>query len=236
MGGPISIAIDGPVGSGKTAVGGVLAGRLGIRFLDTGLMYRAVTLAALARGLEPEEEDALSVLAADIGMEPVSEGQRLAVDGEDVTDRLRSAEVERRVSAVSAISGVREALVSRQRRLAANQDIVMAGRDIGTVVLPDADLKVYLDASIEVRARRRHRELASGADPLPLSEVTDDLARRDGMDSGRADSPLRAAPGAARVDTDSLDVGGVVERILAVMALQVSLGWKAPDGYTLPRL
>ena len=214
-----SMAIDGPVASGKTAVGRLLADRLGFGFLDTGLMYRAVTLAALCRRISPDDDGALSALAADMTIEVVSEGgaQRLLVDGEDVTGQLRDPAVERVVSRVSEVSGVRAALVRRQREMSESAPVVMVGRDIGTVVLPDAGLKVYLEASVEVRARRRHRELEARGDPPPLEQVVDDLTRRDKMDSQRADSPLRAACDAVRIFTDDLDVEGVVERVMGMI-------------------
>ena len=205
--------------SGKTAVGQMLAARLGLGFLDTGLMYRAVTLAALRRGVSPHDDGALSPLAADMTFEVVSEGgaQRLLVDGEDVTGQLRDPGVERGVSRVSEVSGVRAALVRHQREMAESAPIVMVGRDIGTVVLPDAGLKVYLEASVDIRARRRHRELEARGDPPPLDQVVEDLMRRDRMDSHRADSPLRAADDAVRILTDDLDVESVVERIMAMI-------------------
>ena len=214
-----SMAIDGPVASGKTAVGRLLADRLGFGFLDTGLMYRAVTLEAHCRGISTDDDGALSRLAADMTIEAVSEGgaQRLLVDGEDVTGQLRDPAVERVVSRVSEVSGVRAALVRRQREMSESAPVVMVGRDIGTVVLPDAGVKVYLEASVEVRARRRHRELEARGDPPPLEQVVDDLTRRDKMDSQRADSPLRAACDAVRIFTDDLDVEGVVERVMGMI-------------------
>ena len=213
------MAIDGPVASGKTAVGRLLADRLGFGFLDTGLMYRAVTLEAHCRGISTDDDGALSRLAADMTIEAASEGgaQRLLVDGEDVTGQLRDPAVERVVSRVSEVSGVRAALVRRQREMSESAPVVMVGRDIGTVVLPDAGLKVYLEASVEVRARRRHRELEARGDPPPLEQVVDDLTRRDKMDSQRADSPLRAACDAVRIFTDDLDVEGVVERVMGMI-------------------
>ena len=214
-----SITIDGPVASGKTAVGRRLADRLGFGFLDTGLMYRAVTLAALCRGVPTDDDAALAALADAMVIDAVWEGgaQRLLVDGEDVTGRLRDATVERVVSRVSEVPGVRAALVRRQREMSAETPTVMVGRDIGTVVLPDAGLKVYLEASVEVRARRRHRELAAKGNPPSLEQVIDDLTRRDRMDSERADSPLRAADDAVRVSTDHLTLEAVVERVMEMI-------------------
>lgn len=182
-------------------------------------MYRAVTLAALCRGVSTDDDGALAALADGMVIEAVWEGgvQGLLVDGEDVTGELRDPAVERVVSRVSEVSGVRTALVRRQREMSVETPTVMVGRDIGTVVLPDAGLKVYLEASVEVRARRRYRELATKGDAPSLEQVVADLTRRDRMDSERADSPLRAAHDAVRIFTDDLDVEGVVERVMEMM-------------------
>ena len=197
----------------------MVADRLGFRFLDTGLMYRAVTLKAISRGVALEDEETLSALAAGLTIELISKlgGERLLIEGEDVTDRLRDPEVDRGVSAVSKVSGVRTALVKSQREMAEKEAVVMVGRDIGTVVLPDAGLKVYLSASVDLRARRRHRDLMESGDEAMLERVVADLTRRDKMDSERADSPLRVAHDAVRTDTDDLDIEGVVARILAMV-------------------
>ena len=182
-------------------------------------MYRAVSLAALCRGVSTDDDGALSKLAADMKIEAVLERgtQRLLVDGQDVTGSLREEAVERVVSRVSEVPGVRAVLVRRQREMSESAATVMVGRDIGTVVLPDAGLKVYLEASVEVRASRRHRELSAKGDQRPLTQVIDDLTRRDRMDSQRADSPLRAAGDAVRIVTDDLDVEGVVELVMEMI-------------------
>ncbi len=213
-----SIAIDGPVASGKTAVGRVVATRLGIRFLDTGTMYRAVTWVAIQLGTDLDDDDALTAIAESVDMRLVAgdAGDRLIVDGQDITDHIRDRDVERGVSLVSAVSGVRTALVGQQRVVASQGSIVMVGRDIGTVVLPDADVKVFLQASMEVRAKRRYDELRSLGKSPNYQHVTDDLARRDKIDSERADSPLRRAPDAVLLDTDDLTVEEVVRRIQGV--------------------
>lgn len=215
-----SIAIDGPVASGKTTVGRIVAHRLGFRFLDTGLMYRAVTWVALERDIGLEDGDTLATMAEGltINLVPGFGDDHLLADGEDVTEHLRDPKVDAGVSFVSRISGVRTVLVKRQREIAERDAFVMVGRDIGTVVLPHAGLKVYLGASVELRARRRHHEIAKEAgEALPYEQVLADLTRRDRIDSERADSPLRAAPGAIHVETDDLDIEGVVERILAMV-------------------
>ncbi len=216
-----TIAIDGPSASGKSAVGSRVADRLGYLFLDTGTMYRAVTWVALERSLDPDDTDALGRLAASCAMvvEPGTgtEYATITCDGVDVTNHLRDPVVERHVSAVSKAPGVRTALVDLQRRIAADRPIVMVGRDITTVVLPDADLKVYLDAAIEVRAHRRWREsLARGAG-ADLEAIATDLRRRDGIDSTRALSPLKAAPDAFVVDTSLLGLEQVVDRVLELV-------------------
>jgi cytidylate kinase len=211
------------VASGKSAVGARLAWRLGYGFVDTGAMYRAITLAALERKLDLQDEAALSELARSVsitldpGPPEAPEASRVLVDGVDVTDRLRSTEVGAAVSLVSRVRAVREAMVEQQRRLAREGGIVMAGRDIGTVVLPDAPLKVYLDASPEERVRRRYEELVAAGRELTEAQVRDELAQRDAIDSARSVSPLRPADDAVVLDTDHLSLDEVVERILSLV-------------------
>ena len=188
-----------------------------MRFMDTGTMYRAVTLAALGRGQDTKDGDALTDLARrlDIRLEFNEGEQRIVVDGADVTDEIRSRQVEAHVSAISAVSGVRRALVDQQRRIAGADDsgIVVAGRDIGTVVLPDAEVKAYLEASLPVRARRRHDELRRRGERRDLSALTEEVRMRDKIDSERADSPLRPAVDAAIIETDGLRIDQVVAKI-----------------------
>src|SRR3990172_6939528 len=178
---PRVIALDGPAAAGKSTVGRRLAGSLGYPFLDTGSMYRAVTWAALQHGVDLGDDDALGDLASslriDVQRAPGEDSARILVDGGDVTDHLRSPEVEAAVSLVSRVAEVREALVRAQRELAGRRPVVMAGRGKGTVVLPDADLKVYLDASVEERARRRHEEMASLGREASPAPVPADLRR-----------------------------------------------------------
>ena len=214
------VAIDGPVASGKTTVGASVARRLGWRFLDTGSMYRAFTWTALSRGVDPNDEAAQSALASRIQIRLVSDdaGDRLMVDGRDVTEHLREPEVERNVSLSSRVSGVRSALVGQQRGIAKEGPIVMVGRDIGTVVLPCAEVKVFLEASVEVRARRRFVEMTARGEEAELQQVVDGLLRRDMIDTGRADSPLRTADDAVCIDTDELTVDEVVETILSLVS------------------
>ena len=217
--GLFAVAIDGPVASGKTIVGRLVAERMGYRFLDTGLMYRALTWAAIERGMSLEDEDALERLARDLTMRlaPDVDGDRLTVDGEDVTSHLRDPRLEPGVSLVAKVSGVRRELVRAQREIAAEGSIVMAGRDIGTIVLPGARLKVFLTAPVDVRARRRYDELQEQGKPRPYDLVLDDLRQRDKMDSERADSPLRAAEDALVIDTDDTTVQQTADTITDVL-------------------
>ena len=201
------IAIDGPSGSGKTTVARAVAERLGVGHLDTGAMYRSVALAALRRGIDPGDEDSVAYLARRVGIEV---GERVLVDGEDVTDDIRSDEVTRAVSPVASNPGVREEMVRRQRAWSAEHGGgVVEGRDIGTVVFPDARLKVYLTAGDEVRARRRSAESGGEEDT-----VATDMARRNQSDTSRAASPLKAADDAVVLDTTELGVDEVVEEVL----------------------
>jgi cytidylate kinase len=198
-------------------VGSRVARDLRYAFVDTGSMYRAVTVAALQQGLDLNNADALGALASRITLrfEPAPPGpDRVFVDDIDVSERLRTAETGESVSLVSRVPAVRAAMVRLQRELAARGGIVMVGRDIGTVVLPDAPLKVYLDASPEERARRRHDELVAAGQDVSEEAVREELDLRDAIDSQRAASPLRPAEDAVHVDTDHLSLDEVVARIL----------------------
>ncbi len=217
---PRYIAIDGPVASGKSAVGSRVARRLSYRFVDTGVMYRAITWLALERTVDLGDDSALAELAqrAKLDIDDGSGAARVLVDGVDVTDRLRSHEVGEAVSHVSRVAGVRQAMVALQRQLAADGGVVMAGRDIGTVVLPDAPLKVYLDASPEERIRRRHEELLTAGRDATSDQVQQELALRDAIDSEREVSPLRPAEDAIIIHTDHLSLDEVVENIMELVA------------------
>jgi cytidylate kinase len=220
---PGFIAVDGSAASGKSTIGRQLAARLGYRFLDTGIMYRAVTWAALERGIDVHAAAALTGLAASIDMsvvltDPRDPAQaRISIDGRDVTEHLRAPEVDENVSLVSRVAGVREALVQRQRAIAEPGRIVMAGRDIGTVVLPAAALKVYLDASPEERARRRYADFVASGRPVTEEAVLQDLRRRDQIDRERDVSPLRPADDAVKIDTDGLTQEQVLQRVLRLI-------------------
>ncbi len=217
---PTAIAIDGPVASGKTAVGRLLAQRLGYRFLDTGLMYRAVTWLALEEGVDLADSERLAKLVQAQHMEVAFEdgGQvSFLIDNQDITPYLRLQEVERGVSQVARIPAVREEMVTLQRRIGREGRVVMVGRDIGTVVLPDAPLKVFLTAAVEERARRRHQELQRLGTTVEYERVLTELQERDRLDSERAIAPLRHADDATVLTTDGLSVQDVVEWVVSLL-------------------
>lgn len=230
---PSTIAIDGPASSGKSTIGALLADWLGYVYFDTGVMYRAVTWVALQRGIPIPDEAGVTRLAEELHIEvvmpTVDDGRQYTVyaDGVDVTWELRRPETNQHVSPVSAYAGVRRALVAQQRRIALQGAIVMVGRDIGTVVLPEADLKVYLDAAVDERARRRYREVVqrkTGEMPLDVPaddaeyiEIRDMLAYRDRIDSSREVAPLRVAQDAVVVDTTQMSIEQVLERVLKLV-------------------
>ena len=216
------VAIDGPVASGKSSVGRAAARIAGLRFLDTGIMYRAVTWLALHRGIDPTDARAVAEVAAGCRMELAEDDSdtTILVDGRPLRDELVTTEVDSNVSAVSAVSAVRLELVKQQRDIAGCGGMVMAGRDIGSVVLPEADLKLYIDAAPEERARRRHAQIILADPRVPYDQVLADTLRRDRMDMERADSPLVAAADAVVIRTDDMDfdqtVSAVVEAIQSV--------------------
>lgn len=224
---PSTIAIDGPAASGKSTIGGLLAERLGYLYFDTGVMYRAVTLVAIQQDIPVDDEAGVTALAQrlqiDVVPPAVDDGRQytVLVGGQDVTWEIRRPEVDRGVSPVSAYPGVRAALTSLQRHIGERGRIVMVGRDIGTVVLPDADLKIYLDATVEERAGRRYREEVARGEPAQFHVVLTSVRRRDEIDSSRALAPLRVAEDAVVIDTTSLDVEQVLERVLALVK-----GWQ----------
>ncbi|MEZ5400555.1 MAG: (d)CMP kinase [Bryobacteraceae bacterium] len=221
----VVVAIDGPGGAGKSTIARRLAARLGFLYIDTGAMYRAVALWARRNSISWDDPLAMEqmAIAADISLE--SSPPRVTLNGEDVTEAIREPEISQGASKVSAVSGVRRALVAKQRALAERTSVVMEGRDIGTVVFPDADVKIYLDAQPEVRADRRVRELAEKAPPPPEKQrVLTELEERDKRDMGRADSPLRQAEDADLVDTTALAIEEVEERILAIIRKKTSNG------------
>jgi len=219
----LTIAIDGPAASGKSTVGCRVAEHLGYLYLDTGVLYRAVTWAALERGVPIEAEDAVSELARTLVIEvrrpTADDGRQYTVlaDGVDVTWAIREARVNAGVSPVAAYRGVRDALRDSQRRIGVAGGVVMVGRDIGTVVMPEADAKIYLDATLEERARRRHRENLQRGRPSGYAQVKAELERRDRIDSTRDVAPLTMAPDAVYIDSTHMTVDEVVARVLEVV-------------------
>ena len=216
------IAIDGPAASGKSTLGLRLANTLGYLFFDTGVMYRAVTWLALQRGIDVRDEAALTALAekTQIDVAPASKSDGRAcdvlVDGQDITWEIRLRKVESNVSRVSAYRGVRSALSQQQRRIGQRGRIVMVGRDIGTVVLPEADLKIYLDATAEQRARRRFDEIIARGAQADYNEILAKVIERDRIDSTRDVAPLKAAEDAIVLDSDKLTADEVLEQVLAL--------------------
>jgi len=210
-----TIAIDGPAACGKTTVGRLLAKKLGYRFVDTGAMYRALTWEALRLGVDIEDEGALGRLAESTKMELPPDGDDgIIVNGRYINNELRSPEVDFGVSPVAKVPGVRKVLVRNQRLIARDGNIVMVGRDIGTNVLLDADLKVYLDVSIEEQARRRYKEMVEQGEKAEYKEILASLIRRDRIDSKRSVNPLRKADDAYVINTDIMDANGVLGEIL----------------------
>jgi len=219
---PSIIAIDGPAASGKSTLGRRLADSLGYLFFDTGVMYRAVTWGALQHSLDIADEKAVTTLAetAQIDVRPPSQDDGRACDvlleGTDITWQTRRPDVEANVSPVSAYRGVRQALASQQRRIGLRGKVVMVGRDIGTVVLPEADLKIYLDASAEERAVRRYKEILQRGGQADYEQILEGVRKRDEIDSTRAFSPLRAADDAVIIDSDKLDADEVFLKVEAL--------------------
>ena len=205
------VAIDGGVASGKSAVGRRVAEQLGLPFIDTGLMYRAVAYAALERGVDIDDGAALTELANRLVIRV--EGRRVWVDGKEVTDKVYDPRVTEVVSKVAKVAGVRLALVAEQRRMA-RTGVVMAGRDIGTVVFPDADFKYFLTASVDERVRRRAAQLKARGEPADEEDMRVEVLDRDRIDSERTVAPLRPAEDAMVINTDHLDLDGVVGRIV----------------------
>ena len=213
------VAIDGPAGAGKSTVARAVARRLGLAYLDTGAMYRGLTWLALQRDVDPGDGASLAALARDVPMaiEPTRDGDRVRVDDQDVTEAIRLPEVSGRVSEVSAHPGVREEMVAAQRALLSSGGWVSDGRDVGTVVWPGADLKVFLTASLEERARRRRAELAARGVEVDEPTVLEDVRRRDHLDTTRDTSPLRVAPGAIVIDSSEMTADDVVERVVRLV-------------------
>ncbi|MGD8404767.1 MAG: (d)CMP kinase [Anaerolineales bacterium] len=217
---PSIIAIDGPAASGKSTIGKRLADALGYLFFDTGVMYRAITWLVLQRKLDLRDIDAITILAESVPIDVQSASQEdgracdVVVDGRDITWEIRRPEVDANVSVVSAYPGVRRALSAQQRRIGQRGCVVMVGRDIGSVVLPDADLKIYLDASAEERARRRYDEIIARGENADYDEILAKVIERDRIDSTRDVAPLKIAEDAVVVDSNNLNAEEVFQQIL----------------------
>ena len=215
-----AVAIDGPSGAGKSTLARAAAERLGILYVDTGAIYRTIGLYVQRHGIDPKDTAAVLAALPDIriGMDHDADGmQRMLLNGEDVTADIRLPEISMYASAVSAIQGVRDFLMEMQRSLARERSVIMDGRDIGTVVLPDADVKIFLYADVEVRAKRRELELRQRGTPKPYEEVLREMEERDYNDTHRAAAPLRAADDAIMVDTSSMDFDASLALLLDVI-------------------
>lgn len=215
---PINIAIDGPAGAGKSTVAKALAKEMGYIYVDTGAMYRAMALAVLRAGIDPQDEAAVTAACGQVSVSlEYRDGlQQLLLNGENVTGLIRTEEVGNMASAISGYKPVREKLVELQRELAARKDVVMDGRDIGTCVLPYADLKIYLTASSRVRAERRYRELLEKGEECSLDAVEQDIIDRDSRDMTREVSPLRQAEDAVLLDSSDMTLKEVLDELLSL--------------------
>ncbi|MCI1985948.1 MAG: (d)CMP kinase [Lactobacillus sp.] len=219
----MQIAIDGPAGSGKSTIAKLVANKLGFIYCDTGAMYRTATVMALRLGLALGDEAAIMAHLKDLAItfKPTPDGQQVFMDGEDVTLAIREPETTNNVSQVSALPAVREEMVRRQREIAATSDIVMDGRDIGTTVLPDAEVKIFMIASVAARAQRRHKENVAKGIMTPVTTLEEEIATRDHKDSTRSVSPLKKAADAIEIDSTQMTIDEEVAEILKLVAAKV---------------
>ncbi len=214
--GKLVIAIDGPAGAGKSTVARLVAERLGYLYINTGAMYRAITWQALREGIDLEDEGALVELAKRCEIAFENNGSRVILNDMDISRQIRFPEVDRNISQVVKFPRLREIMVKQQQRMGKGGRVVSEGRDVTTVVFPDADVKIYLDASLSERARRRYRELKQKGHKLDMTEVREDTSRRDTADKTREHGPLRIAPDAVPVDTTDMTIEQVVETIVGI--------------------
>ena len=212
----MQIAIDGPAGAGKSTISKFVSAELGYLYIDTGAMYRAIGYKAICEGIDLDDKEKLVEMTKNVNLELkiTDHGQGVFVDGEDVTGKIRTGEVSMAASKVSAIMGVRETLVDLQRKIAGSNNVIMDGRDIGTVVLPDAEVKIFLTASVEDRAMRRYLEMKEKGVETSYQAVKEDMEERDYNDSHRAASPLKAADDAVVIDTSGKTLGESVQLIV----------------------
>ncbi|HQZ20371.1 MAG: (d)CMP kinase [Trichococcus flocculiformis] len=221
----MNIAIDGPASAGKSTIAKKVAEQLGYIYLDTGAMYRTLTYAALSNEVDLQDEEALHTLLKGIRITfstAENEMQRVFLNDEDVTDSIRSEEVTQNVSLVSSFAKVREEMVARQKSIARSGGVVMDGRDIGTVVLPDAEVKIFMTATAEERALRRYKENIAKGMTTSLEELTEDMKRRDHLDSTRSVSPLKKAEDAIVLDSTHLEIDEVVKQILGIIEVRLN--------------
>ncbi len=220
----VIVAIDGPAGAGKSTIARAVAARLGYIYIDTGAMYRAVALWAIETRIALDDSHKLDELARHAQIEFAAGSSRILLNGADVTEAIRSAEVSEAASKVAALPGVRRAMVDEQRRMASDASVVMEGRDIGTVVFPEADVKIFLDAEPDVRAGRRTGELRDKGQSAELDSIARELSERDRRDRNRAEAPLMQAPDAVMVDSSGLTIEEVEETVLRIIRARVSNG------------